>query len=403
MRALLLCVALSCATAPAVQLMSPARVEQYRALMPRVDDAAVDALLTGSDTLWYDAESIVPGYQDSMGSPKGFRPNTIAPILIDLAVPGGHKRLFDKIGRFNFPFATGGADRSDNMVKINFWAPPKVNGQVLPVAYWKLNFTHYSWVFPAGTRLGEVLMVKHTDGALRVFEIRVRTRELDKWTNTAFRPFPTALSLADAIRRRRMDWHEVPALKKLMQHLSDDTTLTRATLSAKAFKGTFTPVEGVLDVLPEFGDPALVKDLLRHTQFQSTTQPWKASGGKSTFAASTASRDSIVPVHYDAGLLPVDDVSCRRCHSDAGRGIGEFHGDLVAYGELWGEDETFSWHPFENKMFVNAKGEVQNFNNDNRRIRQDFTQAGLVKPMRPTEFSSYYKALPREWKFHPIR
>ncbi len=400
-----LCSAAAHAASRGVNLMPPAKVSLYQALLPSVNDAGVDAVLHSSETMWYDAESIVPGYQDSMGDPKGFRPNTIESQLIDLAVPGGWRTLFADRGHFNFPFHSGGADLSDNMVKINFWSAPKQNGQVLPVVYWKLNFSRWRWMFPVGTRLGEVLLVKFPDGEMRIFEIRVRTRELDGWRNHVYRPFPSAEDLVDGIKLRRPNWFMIPALKNMIQFLLNNQTPTPRSLKTASFPGTFTTADGQLDFLPDFGDTALVKELLKETTFTNVgSTPWKTNGANKVFAASAKDGASIVPRNYDGGMLSVDDVSCRRCHKDAGRQIGEFHFNLILYGELWGEDEIFSWHPFENSAFVQADGGVANFNNDNRRLRQDFVSAGLVKAYDPANHGgSVYKELPRDWKYNPVR
>ncbi len=388
-----------------VDMIPPAEAQKYRDLLPYLDNAAIDEAMRSPHTMWYDGKGMVAGYQDSMGDPVGFRPNTIENILIDLAVPGGWNRLFQDRGRFNFPFATGGADLSKNFLKVNFWAPPRQNGQVVPVAYWRLNFTRWRWLFPAGTRLGEVMFIRYPDGELRVFEVRVRTRELDKWHNDVFRPFHTAPELADSIKMIRPAWNESSTLRQVIAKLMDSNTLTPRTLSTQYFKGTFTKVDGHVDEIPDFGDDSLAKDLLQYTSFRTVGDtPWKTSGGKIAYAAGTRSASSIVPSQYDGGLLPSTNESCLRCHKDAGRQIENFHKDLVAYGELWGEDETFSWHPFETSAFVDAKGNVKNFNNDNRRARTDFVAAGLIVNQAPAAQPSHlYKALARDWLYKPIR
>jgi len=401
----LVCVTGFSIRARAIDIMPAAEAKKYQALLPSLDNAAIDEAMHSPQTMWYDAKSIVPGYQDSMGDPVGFRPNTIENILIDLAVPGGWRRLFQDRGRFNFPFATGGADLSKNFVKVNFWAPPRQGGQVIPVVYWKLNFGRWRWLFPAGTRLGEVMMIRYPSGDLRVFEVRVRTRELDKWHNDVFRPYLSAAELADAVKMLRPGWAESPALKQAVNQLNNSGSLIPRSLSTDYFKGTFAKVDGHIDEVPDFGEEDLAKDLLQYGSFRTVgSLPWKANGAKVAYAAGTRSNASIVPAQYDGGLLPVTNDSCLRCHKDAGRQIENFHSDLVAYGELWGEDETFSWHPFENSAFVDASGNVKNFNNDNRRLRADFASSGLVVQQAPAAQPAHlYKALPREWTYHPIR
>lgn len=391
--------------AGSVQILSAQTLAKYRALLPPVADGEVDDAMLAEDTLWYDAETIVPGYQDSMGDPVGFRPNTIDQSLINLAVPGGWQKLFERKGRFHFPFATGGADRSDDLVKWNFLRLPRASGALLPVVYTRLKWTRWQWLFPAGTIIGEVMATKFSDGTLKVFEIRTRHRHLDRWENRIFRPFPTADDLAYAVRERRPDWFLKPNLFTFVESLRSPGELSARRLETTFFPGTFAADDGHLDVLPDLGDPDLAKELLSDRLFKPAgATPWKQVGTAKTYAPSSDSRDGIVPRFYDGGMLPVDDQSCRRCHQDAGRAIADFYPVMVLYGELWGEDETFSWHPFDPKAYVSANGEVANFNNDNRKLRAEFVKSGFVKAFDASVHSSaIYKALPRSWTYHPVR
>ena len=98
------------------------------------------------------------------------------------------------------------------------------------------------------------------------------------------------------------------------------------------------------------------------------------------------------------GFLSVDDTTCSRCHADAGHPFVDFYPEVEAYGELWGMDETFSWHPFDASQFVDGNGDVLNFDYDNRQIRADFTDAGLVAPYDPAKHpTTVHKAIPRAW------
>jgi hypothetical protein len=388
-----------------VEMLNPQRLAQIRNSMPALFDQRMHSVMHSPQTMWYDETAIVPGYQDSMGSPVGMRPNTIESILINLAVPGGWERLFAFRGRFNFPFGTGGADRSPNLVKINFWHVPRDESGILPVVYWRLNFSRWRWLFPKGTIMGEVLLVKLSNGSTPVFEVRTRERTLDGWVNAIFRPYLTSTSLSRAIKSHRPDWASNPKLRSAVNHLESSGTLSSSVLRTQQYAGSFADQSGYLDVVPSLGDAPLVEELLRPAVFQPVRSNivWKSDGGKVAFAASSASGDNIVPSSYDGGMLAVDDVSCRRCHDQAGRQIGNFHDEMVLYGELWGEDETFSWHPFENSKFVDQQGNVKNFNDDNRSLRSDFAAAGLVVPYdRNRHPASIYRDLPRTWTYRPV-
>ncbi len=390
-----------------VDIMPPERMAQYRSLLPKTESAELNGILMSPQTMWYDKESMVPGYQDSMGSPQGpegMRPNTIQSSLIDTAVPGGHAKLFAARGRFNFPFGTGGIDESDNAHTINFWVPPYDGERILPVAYWELDFSRWRWLFPVGTILGEVLMVRFPDNELRIFEIRIRTRTDTTWTNDIYRPFPTAESLAQSIAARKPNWESQPKLAAVMRHLRNPKTLTPKTLVSRFYPIAWERVDGHLDQIPDIGDPAFVKQLLSKTTFVSAIdRPWKTDGNKVTHAAASQHAGSIVPRNYEAGMFPVTDDFCNRCHQDAGRSIRDFHDQLMAYGELWGEDRTFSWHLFEAADFVKPNGDVKNFNDDNRRLRADFVRAGLVERYNKTKHpDSRYRQLSQSWKYRPI-
>ena len=76
----------------------------------------------------------------------------------------------------------------------------------------------------------------------------------------------------------------------------------------------------------------------------------------------------------------------------------DYYSNIMAYGELWGQDETFSWHPFETSAFVNSSGAVVSFNDDNRKMREDFLEAGLVAPFSSAAHSDAdYRIIKREW------
>ncbi|MCB0417763.1 MAG: hypothetical protein KDD39_08945 [Bdellovibrionales bacterium] len=395
-----------------VDIMPPDRLAQLRPRFPRVFNPALQEILDGENTLWYDALSIVPGYQDSFGdnieTPIGFRPNTIDRGLIDLAVPGGHAQIFVRKGQFHFPFSrVGMTDSPTNTFVVDFWKFPEKNGKPLPVVWWKREpnyITHrIDWMFPKGTLLGEILFMIDEKGDSYPFEVRTRIRELDTWAVDVYRPFPYSDKLADALENKRLErseWRTSPSISKLIEHLRNPNTLTPFNLSNSHFKNSFSTVNGAMDYLPALDDNSILKELLRDTVFESARYySWKESGSLKSYAASTRSEFSIVPKNYDAGVFEISEEFCNRCHKDAGRPFRDYYPNIIAYGELWGNDDAFSWHPFENKNFVNSSGQVQNFNHDNRKFRQDFIDAGLLEKYSTSQHpEDTYKKLPGEWK-----
>jgi hypothetical protein len=390
---------------PLPQIIDSNQLMYYRSLLPQTFDLKLNGLLKSESTIWYDGRAIVPGYQDSMGDPIGFRANTISPGLINLAVPGGWERLFSKSGRFNFPFGTGGADHSDNFDKINFWnVPLRANGEPLPVVYWKVSGQRWRWMFPVGTTFGEVLMMSYEDGSKAVFEVRTRTRVIDGWQSKVYRPYSTSQELAQTIRQEFTMWEQVPELKNLVNHLEGQVPLIARTLRTQHFANSVADISGNLDILPPLSNENMVKRILQIKPFKSVGEtPWKNAGGKVTHAPTVTSGYSIVARNYDGGVLAVNDQSCKRCHDQAGREIRDFHSDLILYGELWGEDQIFSWHPFDNDEFVNPDGTVRNFNYDNRQLRSEFVEAGLIISFNPNQHRApLYQELEKDWQHTPV-
>ena len=269
-------------TAPppaAPQILDPATLALYKGALPKLAYGRLAQLLVSPSTMYWDKATMIPSYQDSVGdgvgTPIGARANSQGRAVI---VPQG-KRLFSDDGKtWAFPFAhTAGTDRSTNVVIVNFMTLPAESGKLLPVVYdivddaagrGGLGLHQWTWMFPKGTVLGEVMFVKDAAGALLPCEVRTRTRYLDGWAINAFRPFPTAASLAARIKAVRPGYAGTPALAAMVAHLGDPGALEARSLTSPAFGNVFT-VDGALDTLPEFGDDALVKDLLQNTPFVS--------------------------------------------------------------------------------------------------------------------------------------
>jgi hypothetical protein len=383
----------------ALDLMPQDRLTQIAARMPCVPPGALRDTLESTATLWYDKKSLTPGYQDSFGdnveTPIGFRPNTIDPELIDLAVPGGHAQIFQQIGLFQFPFGNP-IQVSDTVAIVDFWRLP----DGFPVVYWQRDpnsYTHrVEWMFPKGTVFGELLFIQFA-GVLHPFEIRTRTRGLDGWHVDVFRPFPRASDLADAIEAAG---GTSPALVALAAQLRTGG-LDAFSVSATHFPGAFPARTSGIDRLPAMtgADADLLHGLLRTTPFRSTRGvAWKTTQTATAWAAGAAGTGSIVPQGYNAAAITIDEDSCSTCHRDAGRPFRTWYENIIAYGELWGNDEIFTWHPFTLANFVDADGNVVNFNYDNRVIRTDMKAAHLVAPYDPSQHpATAYKRIVREW------
>lgn len=366
-------------------LVAPARLAKIKSALPQVRYSSLANILKSSQTLWYDHESMSPTYQDSVGvNTNADWPRLVAkssetnPAILALHDAGKK--------RWQFPFSvTAGTDLSSNVKVANFIHLPHVNGKPLPIPIWEVkknaNRPSWMWIYPIGTMVGEILFIENGSDFL-VTEIRIRQRYASSWATNVYRPFPTATSLAAAIKSKRSNWQDQSSLLRLVNHLEDSQTLESKSLGGKnALKNIFQQTAGV-DQIPDFNDPALVKELLTTTPFVSSYgTPWKESNGLKSFAPTTASTMSIVPHAYQAGFFEVSDDSCMRCHKDSGRKVSEFYNPLYLYGEVWGKDGIFSFHPFDESEFkrIRTNGSGTDGYYDNRKINPKLSAMGVFE------------------------
>src|SRR5690606_1587984 len=109
------------------------------------------------------------------------------------------------------------------------------------------------------------------------------------------------------------------------------------------------PLRGAMDYLPPISDLGLVKELLADRTFEDAMgERWKqsADGALTTYAPSTRARFHVVPREYLGGMLETTERGCRTCHEQTSRPLANLDSRVVLYGEIWGEDEIFTWHPF---------------------------------------------------------
>lgn len=386
-----------------VEFIKPAKLNPLKAALPKVAHAETQAILNSPDTMWYDEESMIFTYQDSVEVVTGTRANCVGRQVGEAnqgSVIGKLVNLFGPDFRFRFPFRkVAGTDNVDNLIAINFWSPPRRDGRVLPVRYWKNgNRAHWYWTFPIGTVFGEVLYQKAPNGMPYVFEIRTRKRYADGWFTNAFRPFGRASELADAIEKRRPNWKNYRDLKGYVSHLRDKNTLTPLRWESKPYGKIFPAIDGSLDKLPEIGDTSVLIELLTQTPFTSVEgKIWKENGKLETYAPSSQTDFNIVPKNYELGMVAVNEISCNRCHTEVSHRLGDFENDLQLYGEIWGEDRIFTWHPFQVKREIFGTFDESD---GSRILNPRFTQAKLVQNGKPSSEADY-KPLPSAWVPYP--
>lgn len=378
------------------QLLDASTLATYKAALPKVAWTRLAKILASPSTLFWDKAVMPPAYQDTVGDgsslPYGARLNSTGRSLI---VPEG-KKLFSGDGEtWSFPFGhTAGAEESSNAFIVNFMSLPADGATARRVAYrietasvQGLPVKRWNWSFPKGTLVGEIIMIK--DGSsLVTAEIRVRERHSDSWSTNAFRPFPTATTLSAAVKQKRPAWQTTPTLKALVTALDDATSLSAKRLDSPAF-ANMVSLEGAVDApLPDAGDDALMRDLLKTSTFVGAygTQ-WKKSGALRTFGPTgPASSLSVVPIKFGLGLLEVRETTCQKCHDQGGTFIGDLVDQAILYGDVWGVDRIFSFHPFEPTR-IDASG------NENRSVRASL--AGVVEAYdaakHPSAIYSFYR------------
>lgn len=375
---------------PPFRLVSQRRHEDLRRYLPRVDDSDTQDVLDHPKLIFYTEAEMPRVYQFWFGQLQGVH-SVHYNISANDSEPFGN-------GNIEFPWGTpAGTHRVDNLKSFRFLLLPRdESGKAHPIVYHRRYLSGdsslgYAWTFPVGAVLGEVLLMHGPDGKSYTFELRMRTREIDDWAVNVFRPFPTALSLAERIRELRPDWQDDEKLARLVNHLEGPTMLTRRTLEDGHPRQAFSQTAGV-DELPGTGDPELVAELLTTTKFQSCiSERWREDEkGNVAFAPTTRVGFHVVPAKYDAGFIAVDRVSCSRCHSTVNQPVDRFQSGRDWYGRIRGSDGIFSFHPFEPGS-VSYNGMA-----NSPSLRQEFIDAGLLaKYDRGQHSVSIYRSLPQ--------
>ncbi len=381
-----------------VQFIPQSEINQTLINLPNVSDPKVNGILQSEDTMWYDEASMVFSYQDSFGNPEGpegLRANRVGYDVGSTSNIPDIRALTEyfKHGKFRFPFSiAAGVDFEDNTYVMNFWAPPKQGDETLPVIWWRSG-SHWHWVFPIGTVIGEVLIMRAPEGGeWYVFEIRSRERQKSGWSTEIFRPFPTANDLAAAVRETRPGWESSAKLNRLVNHLEDATTMTPAKLESRPYRHAFKALSGFKDHLPEIDDLDLIKEFLTEQTFASAMgKVWKQHGEQKTYAAASNANFHIVPRNYIGGLLETTNKACTNCHDQTGRPLGQLDGRVVLYGEIWGEDQIFTWHPFE------VYTEIFSVSDGSRRPNRRLIEAGLLLQRKPGNNESNYSVLEKPY------
>ncbi|MCX6126381.1 MAG: hypothetical protein NTV34_16735 [Proteobacteria bacterium] len=204
-----------------------------------------------------------------------------------------------------------------------------------------------------------------------------------------YRPFQTAKKFASYIKETVPGWASQPNLSKYVEHLESTATLVPATMESVPYAKVFPKIEGSLDPLPDHGDESLIKYALKNVPFKPVEGfAWKKGNALETYAPSSSVDFNIVPKGYKMGLIPVNEISCDRCHNAVGKELKMFEFDIQLYGEVWGEDHLFTWHPFEPNNYLYGTYDISEY--PHKRINPRLIKAGLIVKSRPAANDPLY-------------
>jgi hypothetical protein len=356
-----------------VRLMPAKSEKRLRDYLPKVADPEVQAIFEDPQLIVYTDREMPKAYQFWNGQMPGVHSASYN-ISANGSEPFGN-------GNREFPWANpAGTHRTKNVWTFRFLRLPRdEEGKVHPVVWFHSRQqgdgqNGYAWRFPTGAAVGEVLMMRGTDGRDYCFEVRVRFRQIDDWAIDVFRPFPRSEDLAEGIKELRPNWQDQPALASAVKLLSGPTVLPERKLVDQHPRKTFQQSMGVY-VLPSLEDDELVKELLTKTTFKSALgNPW-AEGANGAVAAAPTTEASfhIVPAKYDAGFVEVDRASCMRCHKTVNQPVDKFQSGRDWYGRIRGSDGIFSFHPFDPNSISGNGYPVP------VRMRDELVSAGVIE------------------------
>jgi len=366
-----------------------------KAALPEVAWPRLQSIFGDAHTYWYDHAAMQPSYQETGSPGGGARDNADWHDLIadtgstdpDTNPEVGAEAIYDETNKhWRFPVAgTAGVDNSTNFTTANFLSlPVDSTGTTVPIPIsTATDSLHkwWAWQYPNGTIVGEVLFIE--DGTnLLPCEVRFRQRFPAGWATNVFRPFPEASSLSAAIKSARPTWSSTPALAALVAQIDGSTGFTPLELTATGLTGTFDQA-GFLDPLPDFGDDDLVRQLLTTTTFIAAYDAvWRQSADQTqqAFAASTSATTlSIVPNNYQAGIIQVNETSCTRCHQETGVELANWYPGLTLYGDVWGTDNVFTFHVFDESYYPDLDLDTGSGVQDNRHMNPALLSMGMIK------------------------
>jgi len=303
----------------------------YRSLLPKTEDVTLKEILERKNLVFYTDTEIPPAHQHS---------GTV--ISTKLNISANRSEPFGNPNR-EFPWlAAAGTHRSTNFKKFNFLSLPS------PIVCWEEHITavtgrlthnkeitdtikerNLRWRFPDKSIVGEVLLLQEPKGRWYTFDIRTRTKDSGAWRMNAYRPFSSF--------QQMQDWLGATKIEYSIENQKIKSTHPDQTVFES---------DSAIQTLGKLPNEVVRKMLLK--PFVSARESvWIRNGKIPGFAPTTKEDFHIVPKDYTGGFVRVNNVQCMRCHTNTMKEAGDFDFQRDWYGRVRGDDNIFTFHPFE--------------------------------------------------------
>jgi hypothetical protein len=364
----------------AVQVLPQAKLDEYRAMLPKVENQQIQKIFEDPNTLFYDEQSLPSGYQDPSG-PGAFGVRTSKQITTIGPAPylDENKRL--KI--FGHAF---GMQNNKNAKMFHFLNLPKdANGNLKKIRVFKINRHDvydnedlWYWEFPVGTVSGQVVYELDSQG--KPYALDVSIREKDKLKSPHFadvlRAAPFSGGLKKKLESLTSDSEVGSESQLVLNKLTNESKLIPIEITNDGMPDGNFAAQGATEILPHMSED-LVKKLLEEPFKSSLGAVWNEDGALKAFAATTHDEFGIVPKDNKRGVLPVNRQSCNKCHDSVNTPLRDFYKgpqysalrsrSIDLYGNTPGNDGNLRWHPFDPSYFQNFALDNTGYQ-DNRRI-----------------------------------
>lgn len=335
-----------------------ARDTARRAWLPAVADPQLARDLASPDLALYTRTDMPPAFQFEAGLPN----DGLKWPGYNMAPPG-----LDPTGNyFEFPWRdpAGSLDGPPPAIEaLRGWLlPARQDGSRWPVVWWSepqpqprsvVNppQERIAWAFPVGTLFFELLI--NTEGEPTAFLLRTRRRAVDHWDPDELAPYVEAGELEAAVSA------------------AGGTLRRGATVEVRL--ADRHPVRSIEErgVVEQLGDwpPETRRRLL-------VGRVWRSTAGHEWRPGVQAPMGGLGPRRF-APVFEVSPESCARCHRSSNRPVSFFQLGRDWYGNVSGDDQILSWHPFALEAIA-TRGEGRPV-----RLRQDLIEWGWLERYDP--------------------